>query len=352
MHSYADQRTHDFFLNRAYPPVEHLNQVFKDLGEEPRRVEELRATSKLLEEDFEKALEKLEIHGGARVDFDGNVTRGVTGWKKSYMIQAQFRAEQFEKVVRFTTSNECRMSALVRHFGDVEDASTPCGRCDLCNPADAVLRQFRRATAAEREMAQGILDELRPVDYKATGTLQRSLDPLGRMNRDEFNSLLDAMVRASLIEIEEAEFEKDGEVIRFRKVRLTAAGLEVGPMTPLALLIDDGIVEEFGGKVEARSLKKQAKSAAGSTGTKPKNAAAPAQLTAEQEQLAVRLKEWRAEEAKRLKVPAFVVLHDRTLTALAAARPATPNQLLAIDGIGATKVERFGQDLLRLCAKS
>ena len=43
MHSYADQRTHDFFLNRDYPPVGHLEQVFKALGDEPRLVEELRA---------------------------------------------------------------------------------------------------------------------------------------------------------------------------------------------------------------------------------------------------------------------------------------------------------------------
>ncbi len=74
MHSYADQRTHDFFLNRDYPPVEHLNQVFAALGEEPQPVEGLRAASKLGEEEFDKALEKLEIHGGARVDFGGNVT--------------------------------------------------------------------------------------------------------------------------------------------------------------------------------------------------------------------------------------------------------------------------------------
>ena len=176
MHSYADQRTHDFFLNRDYPPVEHLQQVFKALGEEPRPVEELRAASKLGEEEFDKALEKLEIHGGARVDFGGNVTVGGPGWKKTYTVQAQYRAEQFEKVLRFTTSSECRMAALVRHFGDVEDASRACGVCDVCDPAGAVLRLFRRATAAERAMAQGIVDELRAVDYKAAGTLQRSLE--------------------------------------------------------------------------------------------------------------------------------------------------------------------------------
>jgi ATP-dependent DNA helicase RecQ len=352
MHSYADQRTHDFFLSRDYPPVEHLNQVFRDLGDEPRQVEELRAASKLDEEEFDKALEKLEIHGGARVDFGGSVTRGGMGWKKTYTIQAQYRSEQFEKVVRYTTRCECRMSALVRHFGDVEDASRPCGNCDECDPAGAVLRQFRKATAAEREIVQGIVDELRPVDYKAAGTLQRNLNLVGRISRNEFDGLLNAMVRAGLIEIEEAEFEKDGEVISFRKVRLIETGLEVRAMTPLALLVGDGIVEEFGKSVEPPARAERAKVDARHKGTKPEIAAPPAKLTPGQEELAARLKEWRAAEAKRLRVPAFVVLHDRALNALAAARPVTPNQLLAIDGIGPAKVERFGQELLRLCAKS
>ena len=246
MHSYADQRMRDFFLNRDYPPVDHLQQVFRALGENPQPVDELRAASKLGEEEFDKALEKLEIHGGALVDFGGNVTVGGAGWKKTYAVQAQYRAEQFEKVLRFTTSTECRMAALVRHFGDVEDASRPCGICDVCDPAGAVLRQFRRPTVAEREIMQAIADELRPVDYKAAGSLQRSLDHAGRMSRSEFDRLLDAMTRAGLIEIEEAEFEKNGEVIRFRKVRLTAAGLELRASSPVELLISDGVVEEFG----------------------------------------------------------------------------------------------------------
>jgi superfamily II DNA helicase RecQ len=211
MHSYADQRTHDFFLNRDYPPVEHLQQVFRALGEEPQPVEELRAASKLGRGGVRQGAGKAGDSRRARVDFGGNVTAGGTGWKKTYTIQAQFRAEQFEKVLRFTTSSECRMAALVRHFGDVEDARRTCGICDVCDPAGAVLRLFRRPTAVEREMVQAIADELRAVDYKATGTLQRNLDPAGRMSRNEFDGLLDAMVRAGLIEIEEAEYEKDGE---------------------------------------------------------------------------------------------------------------------------------------------
>jgi RecQ family ATP-dependent DNA helicase len=362
MHSYADQRTHDFFLNRDYPPVDHLNQVFRALGEQPRSVEELRATSKLGEEEFDKALEKLEIHGGARVDFGGNVTVGGPGWKKTYTVQAQYRAEQFEKVLRYTTSSECRMAALVRHFGDEEDASHSCGICDVCDPAGAVLRLFRRPTAFERELVQAIAGELRAVDYKATGTLQRNLDLAGRLSRNEFDGLLDAMVRARLIEIEEAEFEKDGEVIRFRKVRLTETGLELRASSQVELLISDGVVEEFGGRGPAPprsgktagkngSSKQAGASAAGGKAVRVKGSEAePLTLTAEGEALAARLREWRAAEAKKLRVPAYVVMHDRTLAALAHARPSTPNQLLEINGMGPAKVDRFGEAILGLCA--
>jgi RecQ family ATP-dependent DNA helicase len=347
MHSYADQRTHGFFLNRDYPPLEHLNQVYGSLGDEWQPVEALRAQSKLSEEEFDKALEKLEIHGGARVEFGGQVMRGGPGWKKTYVIQAQYRAEQLEKVLRFTVSSECRMSALVRHFGDEEDAGRPCGSCDVCDPAGAVLKQFRRATAAERELVQRIVDDLRSVDYKAAGTLQRSVDPAGKLGRDAFDGLLDAMVRAGLAGLEEAAYEKDGEVRRFRKVRLTAAGLSVRANTPLALLIADGVVNEFAASGESQTRVKKTKSVAGKNVVRD---SAPVNLTAEQETLAARLKEWRAAEAKRLGVPAFVVLHDRTLTALVAVRPANARQLLEVDGIGPSKVEKFGEAILSLCA--
>ncbi len=61
------------------------------------------------------------------------------------------------------------MAALVRHFGDVADASRSCGLCDVCDPAGAVLRLFRRATAAERQMAQAIIDELQAGGLQGDG---------------------------------------------------------------------------------------------------------------------------------------------------------------------------------------
>ncbi|MFP5068625.1 ATP-dependent DNA helicase UvrD2 [Pseudonocardia nantongensis] len=64
-----------------------------------------------------------------------------------------------------------------------------------------------------------------------------------------------------------------------------------------------------------------------------------------------RLKQWRAGEAKRQDVPAFVVLTDATLTALAEQRPADPSALVGIPGIGAAKLDRYGDDVLRLLAE-
>jgi superfamily II DNA helicase RecQ len=357
MHSYADQRTHDFFLNRDYPPVGHLEEVFRTLSDEPRAVDELRAAvcvrTRMGDEEFDRALEKLEIHGGARMDFGGNVTAGGPGWKKTYTVQAQYRAEQFEKVLKFTTQHECRMCALVRHFGDDADASKPCGVCDVCDPAGAVLRLFRRATAQERDIAQRVVEELRKVDYKATGTLQRGIDAAGRMSRDEWDGLLGAMVQAGLVEIEEAEYEKDGEVRRFRKVMLTDAGIRLRAGSAVELLISDGVVEEFSGTVgKPARVKKgaRAKAAAGGSRSSAAGTSAASVMNPGAEALAAKIRAWRAAEAKRLGVPAFMVLYDRSLTAVAQNCPRNPNELLAIDGIGPAKVEKFGDALLQLCA--
>ena len=47
-------------------------------------------------------------------------------------------------------------------------------------------------------------------------------------------------------------------------------------------------------------------------------------------------------------VPAYVVAHDRTLTAIAEARPRSQADLLRVRGVGHTFVERHGGDVLAL----
>lgn len=60
------------------------------------------------------------------------------------------------------------------------------------------------------------------------------------------------------------------------------------------------------------------------------------------------LRAWRLGRAQELSVPAFVVFTDATLTAIAEARPSDPAGLMRIPGIGAAKMERFGEDVLAI----
>jgi DNA helicase II / ATP-dependent DNA helicase PcrA len=66
------------------------------------------------------------------------------------------------------------------------------------------------------------------------------------------------------------------------------------------------------------------------------------------EDLLQRLKLWRIDTSKTLKVPPYVVFTDATLVAIAEQRPADTSALVAISGIGASKLEKFGDAVLAL----
>jgi ATP-dependent DNA helicase RecQ len=71
-------------------------------------------------------------------------------------------------------------------------------------------------------------------------------------------------------------------------------------------------------------------------------------ISAGDAELLARLKAWRLAQAQEQSVPAFVIFHDSTLAAIAAARPQTAEALAGISGIGARKLERYGAVLLEL----
>ncbi len=70
------------------------------------------------------------------------------------------------------------------------------------------------------------------------------------------------------------------------------------------------------------------------------------------EDLLEKLKTWRGERSRELKVPAFVVFTDATLMAIAEQRPTDDGALVSISGIGATKLERFGAEVLDVVRSS
>ena len=69
-------------------------------------------------------------------------------------------------------------------------------------------------------------------------------------------------------------------------------------------------------------------------------------LEGEAGELFERLRAWRSETAASASVPAYVVFTDATLQAIAESRPASLRELAALPGIGARKLELYGEDVL------
>ncbi|MFD9974005.1 ATP-dependent DNA helicase UvrD2 [Streptomyces sp. NPDC059017] len=68
------------------------------------------------------------------------------------------------------------------------------------------------------------------------------------------------------------------------------------------------------------------------------------------EALYERLREWRSEQARDLGQPAYCVFTDKTLMAIAEAVPGSEGELAGISGVGGRKLDRFGADVLAICA--
>lgn len=58
------------------------------------------------------------------------------------------------------------------------------------------------------------------------------------------------------------------------------------------------------------------------------------------------LREWRTARARADSVPPYIVLNDRHLRSIAAAMPTSPQELLRCDGIGPTKLDRYGDQIV------
>jgi DNA topoisomerase-3 len=352
MHSYADRRTHDYFFERDYPDVKVLDGIFGRLRAEPVEKEALQKQLRMDPEVFDKALEKLWIHGGALVDYAENVSRGHDHWREPYIAQGEQKQQQLNLMLRYAESSECRMSALVRHFGDLADAQKACGICDFCAPAECVGQLFRPAGDRERAVALSVVEALRNGG-RSTGKLHAEVCPHGEMTRDAFEEVLGAMARANFLRLANAVFEKDGKSIPYRKASLTPDGEALEEIVPGDLLMKDAA--QAATKARKGRKKKAVAPAKRKRSRKPAAVLPPAPpRPADRPKLAPdsliegKLRQWRLAEAKRRGVPAFRIFSDQTLKAVAERRPATAAELLAIPGLGIGTVEKYGAQIYRL----
>ena len=237
LYSWADRRTHEYFLERDYPEPEVLERLFRSLSAEPRPIGELPRRAGLGPEEVESALDKLWIHGGAVVE--GDTARvGREGWRPTYVRQREHKKEQLDEVLRFAESHGCRMLHLLRHFGDEEDRTRPCGGCDACAPRETVVRRWRPPTRPESARLGRVVEALRQRDRQATGQLHREVAD-AVPERREFEGLLGGLARAGLVRLSPDTFEKDGRTITFQRAALTPEGRSATPAQIAAVPLEE-----------------------------------------------------------------------------------------------------------------
>jgi ATP-dependent DNA helicase RecQ len=230
LHSYADRKIHESFLDRDYPPASDLARVAAVLTSDFLMPEPLWRKLKISPDLFTKSVEKLASHGAVQLDFAGNVRRADSNadaspasWRVAYESQIAFRRSQIDRMVAFAETQQCRMTAIIRHFGDASDAHRPCGLCDFCSPATTTAQTFAPPTSAQARDLRTILSALAQASWRSTGKLHTDL-ALG-VDRKTFDVLLDALARAGLITLTADTFtNSEGNLVSYKKAALTHEG--------------------------------------------------------------------------------------------------------------------------------
>ncbi|MBX3089773.1 MAG: DNA helicase RecQ [Cryobacterium sp.] len=227
---------------------------------------------------------------------------------------------------------QCRRKQLLAYFGET---SGDCGNCDNClNPAES----WDGTIPAQKLLSTIVRLERERNQHFGAGHLIDIL--LGRQTlRIDQYSHDDLSTFGIGSELSEAEWRG---VVR----QLLAQGLlAVRGDGYGTLVITESSNEVLKGnrRVHLRREPERIK-----TGKTRKVSSQSAVLPASAQPLFERLRNWRADQASRQNVPAYVVFHDTTLRELATRHPRTIDELRDITGIGESKLERYGAELLEL----
>ncbi|MFW5741616.1 MAG: HRDC domain-containing protein, partial [Myxococcota bacterium] len=228
-----------------------------------------------------------------------------------------------------------------RHFGDRDD-NHDCGLCDACAPDGCVAARFRPPTGQEAKELARLLLEVDDWRGTAAGALYRRLFG-DAVSRNEYERWLDALVRAGLLVASEETFEKDGKQIRYRRV-FRKPGATAS--------LDDVRLPDV--RTKGRSSRGPTKKAQPATPKRKTGKPRKVQSTIVTDgseadaKVVERLRDWRLRQARSKRVPAFRIMTDRTMYAIATILPESKDALLRVHGVGPKLADKYGAMILSL----
>jgi len=245
--------------------------------------------------------------------------------------ETTFKEVQYAKLERmweFANAHECRTNVVLNYFGEYRN--TACGHCDNCITP--------------------------PKKFEATIIAQKALSAILRTNeKASLNLLIDILRGSNKAEILSAGYDRlktfgAGRDISFIewKVYITQLinlgyiktdytdhfHLKVTPLSNAVLFENKPVNLVNFVPVDLNVAK-----------TKPKPKPA---IKIIEEELLAKLKEWRTQKARDQKVPAYIVLNDKTIENIILQMPTSSQDLLSVEGIGNVKMEQYGADLIKI----
>ncbi len=242
----------------------------------------------------------------------------------------------------------CRRQRMLTYFGET-DAPQACGNCDTCLSPPEVWD----GTVAAQKLLSTVV-RLGRLDGPSFGAGQPIDILLGKKTAKVASYGHDALpVFGVGTELSEGEWRG---VVR----QLLAAGLLAVKGDHGTLDLTEASSEVLRGQRQVTFRRDPAKVPApassrsrrgGSAGGAPAAGGAagrPAavELPPEAQPVFERLRAWRTSVAKELGMPPYVIFHDATLRLIAASPPSTLTELAGVNGVGATKLDKYGQAIL------
>lgn len=241
--------------------------------------------------------------------------------------QKRVERARLDAMIAIAEAASCRRGLLLRCFGE-EPAGVECGACDVCRTPP---RMFDGTVAAQKLLSAvvrtgqrfgvgHVVDVLRGRLTDKVAQFAHDRLPTFGIGKDLSDNAWRGVARQLVARgVLDVAVENHGELVATEAARPVLRGLE-----PVMLRQD---------AVQAGPRRASA-------------SAAPVAGSADPLFEALRL--WRRGVAQAQSVPAYVVADDRTLAGIAAMRPRNEADLLEVPGMGRSRVERYGTDILRI----
>jgi ATP-dependent DNA helicase RecQ len=242
--------------------------------------------------------------------------------------ERRVREQRLEAMIQLTETPQCRTRTLLACFG--ETLERDCGHCDICASPVAL---FDGTVAAQKVLsaiyrtgqmfgALHITSVLRGQRTPMTDKHDHDKLPTWGLGRDQPEGFWRGVIRQLLAQgaLRRGEGERAGLALVLERARPILRG------ETTVMLRDDPEPPAMPGR--SRGIRAE-----------PAGEAPPGAFEA--------LRAWRMTEAKAQSVPPYVIFHDTVLRDIAAVQPQSLDALGQIKGVGASKLDRYGDAVLR-----